>query len=108
MQESCLEERSQEVQKARTRVGAIPRGKIVRRPIVKKLWVNGRASEDREKWMEEEKAHCKRCDDDKEESSEVQTERIREQRRKGDSRVAWSCRKDYCRQSPTRTKHDEE
>ena len=35
------------------RMGALPRGKIVWRPVVKKLWVLGRASEDREEWMEE-------------------------------------------------------
>ena len=38
----------------------------MRRPIVKTLWVNGRASDHREEWMEELKAHCERCSDDKE------------------------------------------
>ena len=32
---------------------------------MKTLWVNGRASEDREEWMEEAKAHCERCSDDR-------------------------------------------
>ena len=39
-------------QKARrefdARVGALPRGKIINNPVVTKLWVNGRATEDRE------------------------------------------------------------
>ena len=29
---------------------AIPRDKVVQRPVVTKLWVNGRASEDRDEW----------------------------------------------------------
>ena len=32
------------------RVGALPRGKVVKKPVVTKLWVNGRAIEDREEW----------------------------------------------------------
>ena len=44
---------------------------IAQRAVVKKLLVAGRASEDREAWMEEVEAHCERCDDDKGETSEV-------------------------------------
>ena len=35
-----------------------------------KMWINGHASEDREEWMEELKAHCVRCHDDKDETSD--------------------------------------
>ena len=66
----------------------LPRGKVINRPVVTKLWVNGRASEDGDEWTEEVRAHCERCCDDKEETSEVQAERIRRQRRSGDRRVA--------------------
>ena len=81
LQESYVEERSQEIaQKARrefeARVGALAKGKIFWRPVVQKLWVNGRASEHSEEWMED---HYERCYDDKDETSEVQAERIREQ-----------------------------
>ena len=58
-----------------------------------KPWVGGRASEDREEWMEEVRARCERCCDDKDETSEVQAERIREQRCRGDTLVAWQGRK---------------
>ena len=74
------------------RVGAPPRGNIVRRPVVKKLWINGRACEDREEWMVEVGGHCERCCDDKDETSEVQAE-IREQRYGGDSLIARQGRK---------------
>ena len=30
-----------------------------------KLWVNGRASEDRDEWKEEVRTHCEKCYDDK-------------------------------------------
>ena len=43
----------------------------MQRLVVKKLWVNGRVSEDREEWLEEVKAHCERCFDDKDETSEM-------------------------------------
>ena len=33
-------------------------------PVVKRFSINGKASEDREEWMEEVKAHCERCYDD--------------------------------------------
>ena len=56
--------------------------------MVTKLWVNGRASEDRDEWTEEVRAHCERCYDDKAETPEVQAERIRRQRCSGDRRVA--------------------
>ena len=56
---------------------ALPRGKLVERPTVEQFWVNGKASEDREEWMEEVRAHCERCYDGKDESSKVQGERIR-------------------------------
>ena len=78
-------------QKARREFDAgkavLPRGKVINRPVVTKLWVNGRASEDRDEWTEEVRAHCERRYDD-EETSEVQAERIRRQRRSGDRRVA--------------------
>ena len=48
-------------------------GKVIYRPVVTKLWVNGRASEDRDEWTEEVKAHCERCYDDKAATSEVQS-----------------------------------
>ena len=41
------------------RVGALPKGKTVQRPIVKKLWINGKASEDRDEWMEEMRSTAK-------------------------------------------------
>ena len=47
--------------------------------------MNGRASEDRDEWTEEVRAHCEKCHDDKTETSEVQAERIRYQRSRGDS-----------------------
>ena len=53
-----------------------------------KLWVAERAREDRDEWAEEVRAHCERCQDDMDETSEVQAERIREQRCGGDSLVA--------------------
>ena len=43
--------------------------------------------------MEEVKAHCETCCDNKDETSEVQAGRIRDQRRSGDRLVAWSGRK---------------
>ena len=45
------------------------RGKVINRPVITRLWVNGRASEDRDEWTEEVRAHCDRCYDDKEETS---------------------------------------
>ena len=65
-----------------------PRGKVVKKPVVTKLWVNGRATEDREEWCEEVRLHCEKCYDDKSETSEKQAERIRGQRCRGDSAVA--------------------
>ena len=62
----------------------LPRGNVINRPVITKLWVNGRASEDRDEWTEEVRAHCERCYDDKEETSEVQAERILSQRRRRD------------------------
>ena len=44
---------------------AIPRDKVVERPAVTKLWVNGRASEDRDERTEEVRAHCEKWYDDK-------------------------------------------
>ena len=61
----------------------LPRGKVIT-----KLWVNRRASEDRDEWTEEVKAHCERCYDYKAETLEVQAERIRRQTISGDRRVA--------------------
>ena len=66
----------------------LPRGKVINRPVITKLWVNGRANEGRDEWREEVRAHCERCNDDKEETSEVQAERILSQRRRRDPCVA--------------------
>ena len=56
-------------QKARRKFEAgkavLPRGKVINRLAVTKHWVNGRASEDRDEWTEEVRAHCERCYDDK-------------------------------------------
>ena len=74
------------------RVGALPRRKTVHRPFVKRLWINRKASEDREGWVEEAKAHSERCYDDKDETSQMQEERIQEQRQSGDC-LEWTGRK---------------
>ena len=66
----------------------LPRGKVINRPVITNLWVNGRASEDGDEWTEEVGAHCERCYDDKEETSEVQAEKIPSQRRRRDHCVA--------------------
>ena len=66
----------------------LPRGKVINRPVVTKLWVDGRASEDRDDWTEEVRAQCERCYDDKAETPEVQAERIRRQKISGDRPVA--------------------
>ena len=42
----------------------LPRGKVINRPV--KI----------DEWTEEVRAHCERCYDDKEETREVQAERI--------------------------------
>ena len=73
--------------------GVPPRGKVINRPVITKLWVNGRASEDRDEWTEEVRAHCERCYDDKDEPSEIQAERIRRQRISGDRRAAFQGRR---------------
>ena len=65
----------------------------MQRPVVKKLWFAGRASEDEEELMEEVRSHCERCHDDKNEKLEVQAERIREQRCSSDIMVARQRRK---------------
>ena len=76
-------------QKARrefdARVGALSRGNVVKNPVVTKLWVNGRATEDREEVV---RLHCGKCFDDKSETSEKQAERISVQRCRDDSAVA--------------------
>ena len=86
----------EKAQKARTefdaRAGALPSGKIIKKPVVTKLWVNGRATEDREEWNEEVRLHCEKSYDDKSETPEVQAER--EQRCRGDSAVAVQGRQD--------------
>ena len=56
--------------------------------MVTKLWINGRANEDRDEWTEEVRAHCERCYDDITQTSEVQAERIRRRRVSGDRRAA--------------------
>ena len=61
---------------------------MIHRPVVTRLWVNRRASEDRDEWTEEVRAHCERCKDGKAETPEVQAERIRRQRTSGDRHVA--------------------
>ena len=61
-------------------MAALPRGTVIHRPAVTKLWVNGRASEDRDEWTEEVRARCVKCYDDKMETSELQAERIRYQK----------------------------
>ena len=48
---------------------------------------------DGEEWKEEVTALCERCYNDKDETSEVQAERIQEQRRREDSFVARRRRK---------------
>ena len=53
-----------------------------------KLWVNGRASEDRDELAEEVRTHREKCYDDKIETQEVQAERVQCQRCRGDSLVA--------------------
>ena len=69
------------------RRAVLPREKVIDRLVVTKLWVNGRANDDRDEWTEDFRAHCERCCDDKEETPEVQAERIRRQRTSGDRRV---------------------
>ena len=70
------------------RRAVLPREKVINRLVVTKLWVNGRANDDRDEWTEEVRAHCERCYDDKAETLEVQAERLRGQRTGGDRRVA--------------------
>ena len=67
--------------------GVLPKGKVTHRPAVTKLWINGRASENRDEWTEEVRAHCERCYDDITETSEVRAEKIQRQRTSGDHRV---------------------
>ena len=50
---------------------------------MKRLWINRQATEDREEWMEKRNAHCERCHDDKDETSQLQEDRIQQQRRPG-------------------------
>ena len=81
------------------RVGELPRSKTLQRPVVKRLW-KGRASEDREEWMEEVKGHCERCHDDTDETSQMQEDRIQEQlQRKWSRGLDWKDDGDHCRQS---------
>ena len=37
-----------------------PEARSFKKPVVTKLWVNGRATEDREEWNEEVRLHCER------------------------------------------------
>ena len=39
-------------------VPSLPRGKVIHRPVVTKLWMNGRASDHKDEWTEEVRAHC--------------------------------------------------
>ena len=61
------------------RVGALPKGKTVQRPTVKRLWINGKAGEDRDEWMEDAKAIVKSATMT-DESSQEQEEMIEEHR----------------------------
>ena len=61
---------------------------MIPRQVVTKFWINGRASEDRDEWTEEVRALCKKCCDDKMETSVVQAKRIRYRRSRGDSLAA--------------------
>ena len=65
----------------------------MQRPVVKKLRVAGRDSEDSEERREKVRTYFERCYDNKDETSEVQAERTREQRCRGDSLVAWQGRR---------------
>ena len=65
----------------------LTRGKVIQRPVVTKLWVNGCANEDGDEGAEDVRAHCERCHNDKAKTSEVQAERIRRRRVSGDRRV---------------------
>ena len=69
----------------------------MQRPVVTKLWVNRRASEDRDEWAEEVRNQCEKCCDDKIETPESQAERIRDQRCRGDSLVALQGRRTQIR-----------
>ena len=66
----------------------LSREKVGHRPVVTKLWIDGRASEDRDEWTEEARAHCERCYDDKAETPEVQAEKNPRQKVSGDGRAA--------------------
>ena len=55
-------------------------------------------SEDRDEWMEEVKTHCEGCHDNKDESSQVQDERMQEQRRR-DCCEAWEGEKSCSQQT---------
>ena len=66
----------------------LPRRKVINRLVLTKLWVNGRASEDRDEWTAEVRGHCERCYDDKAETLHVHAERIRRQRTSVDRSVA--------------------
>ena len=64
----------------------LPRGKVVNRLVITKLWVNGRASGDSDERTGE--AHCERCYDDKAETTQVQAKRILRRRTCGDRQEA--------------------
>ena len=71
-EESIAENTSAQLEEFLTSRRVLPCGKIVQRFVVTKLWVNGRASEDRDDLKEEVWTHCKKFCDDKLETSEVQ------------------------------------
>ena len=52
-----------------------------------------KASEDRDEWVEEVQVDGERCYDDKHESSQVQEERIQEQRGRVECEEAWEGKK---------------
>ena len=59
MMRRVLRKKAQEARReCDARVGALPRGNVVKKPVVTKLCVNGRATEDREEWCEEVRLHC--------------------------------------------------
>ena len=64
---------------------------MIHKPVVTKPCINGRASEDRDEWTKEVRAHDEKCCD-KTETSAVHAERIRQQRSRGDSLVAFQGR----------------
>ena len=62
---TCVDERPQEKslegqERIEARVGALLKKKTIQRSAVRRLGINGRASEGREEWMEEVIGPCER------------------------------------------------